>query len=57
MVGVLHPTCRNNEGNSLGRHLELSGRQTAFALKKRRGKQVMRRALAPNTRASGRSLG
>ena len=41
MVGVLHSTWWNNEGNNPGRHLELSGRRRAFALKMRRGKQVM----------------
>ena len=44
MVGVLHPTCLKDQGTNLGRHLELSERQRAFARKRRREKQARRRA-------------
>ena len=58
VVGVWHPTRRNNEGKNLvGRkHLELSERQRAFARKKRRRKRVKRKsARKKHTAARARS--
>ena len=45
MLGVLHPTRRENEGKNLCRkHLELIERQRVFARKKRCGKRAERKA-------------
>ena len=53
MVGVPHPVRRKNEGKNLGRkHLELSERRRAFALKKRRGKQVERKSARKKRKAA-----
>ena len=55
MLGVLHPARRKNEGNNLGRkHLELSKRRRALALKKLRGKRAKRKAACKKHKAARR---
>ena len=44
MVGVLHQPRRKNQGENLGRNLELREGRMALARKKRRRKQAVRKA-------------
>ena len=52
MVGVPHPTRRNNEGKNGRKHLELSERRRAFARKMRREKRAERKSARKKHKAA-----